>query len=354
MKEDELTKKLETIELPAVEIPSHRSRLKMALLNAGHLRDQTTVSETLPTQNVLKRGVAAVMRSLFSHQPIWKKALVTLIAVVVIGLAVALPLILLRESPVSAEQITANAILEASKVSTFKAEGTMNGTMEIVGGSHAGISTSSAQSLSILDRTNKKQLSTIDMTIEIPTIGKQQLTSQTYIIDEWMYMKMSLPGSIERWTKMEMPAPFWASDNELSMQTDLLKTAQKVSLIGTEKVDGIDCYVLQIDTDIQVVKDWLSSQKGLFPGLDLSTLNSQCYKSYTAKQWIAKDSFLPMKMTSDVVIEILPGNSGSNYDDFEKEIQEIHVEMKLYDHNKPVTIELPPEAQNAQELKINQ
>jgi hypothetical protein len=354
MNEEELIKKLETVELPAVEVPSHRSRLKMALLNADHLKVQTRVSEMSPTQNILKGGVVAMIRGLFSHQPVWKSALAIFIVVVVIGLAVVLPLNLLKESAVSAEQITANSILEASKVSTFKAQTTMTGTMEIIGGSHAGIATSSAHGSSIVDKTNKKQVSTIDMTIEIPMIGKQQITNQTYMVEGWMYMKMSLSGGGERWTKMKMPDLFWMSGDELSKQTELLKTAQKVSLVGTEKMDGIDCYILQIDADMEMVKDWLLSQKGLLSGLDLSTLNSQCYKSFTSKQWIAKDSFLPMKTVQDTVIEILPGNSGSTDDDFEKEIYETHAEMKLFDHNKPMTIELPPEAQSAQELQVNQ
>ncbi len=60
MKKEELIKKLETVELPTVEVPSHRNRLKMALLNAGHLKDQV-VSRKPATKVMLISGFAGAM-----------------------------------------------------------------------------------------------------------------------------------------------------------------------------------------------------------------------------------------------------------------------------------------------------
>jgi hypothetical protein len=351
MKEEDLIKKLERIKLPAIEVPGHRSRLKMALLKADRFKERTKEPDTLTTRQVLNGGFAAMIRSLFSHQPVWKSALTALVLVVIIGLAVALPLTLLGEKPVSAEQITADAILASSQVTTVKMEIAMTGTMEIVGGPQAGTSTIASKASSINDSINKRQLTIMDTTIDSPVIGQQQQTSQMYMVEGWMYIKMVLPGGGGQWSKMKMPEILSANESELAKQAEFLKTAQKVTLLGSEKVDGVDCYILQIDPDMQKLIDWLSSQNS---ALDLSTLNSQSYKAYTFKQWISQDNFLPMKVTQDMIIEILPGANGSTGNDFEKETCTIHAEGKFYDHNKPVTIELPPEAQNALELPLKQ
>ncbi|MCX6813063.1 MAG: hypothetical protein NTV77_01040 [Candidatus Azambacteria bacterium] len=44
MNKDDLIKKLENLDLPEVELPSHQRRLKMALLNSGYFKKQTTMS----------------------------------------------------------------------------------------------------------------------------------------------------------------------------------------------------------------------------------------------------------------------------------------------------------------------
>jgi len=40
MKEEELIKRLENVELPDIKLQSHRRRLRMALLDAGYLQRQ--------------------------------------------------------------------------------------------------------------------------------------------------------------------------------------------------------------------------------------------------------------------------------------------------------------------------
>lgn len=44
MNKDDLIKKLENLDLPEIELPSHQRRLKMALLNSGYFKKQTTMS----------------------------------------------------------------------------------------------------------------------------------------------------------------------------------------------------------------------------------------------------------------------------------------------------------------------
>lgn len=52
----------------------------------------------------------------------------------------------------------------------------------------------------------------------------------------------------------------------------------------------------------------------------------------------------------DVVLEMLPEDVGATAEDFEKMTMDMKGPVKYYDYNKPVTIELPQEALNAQEI----
>lgn len=65
MNNEDLIKKLEKIDLPEVEFPSHQRQLKMALLNSGYFRKQTTMSLLKKTMSLLKKiapiGAVAVI-----------------------------------------------------------------------------------------------------------------------------------------------------------------------------------------------------------------------------------------------------------------------------------------------------
>ena len=59
MNTDDLIKKLENLDFPKVELPSHQRRLKMALLNSGYYKGETTMS-VLQKRIVPVGGVIAI------------------------------------------------------------------------------------------------------------------------------------------------------------------------------------------------------------------------------------------------------------------------------------------------------
>lgn len=85
MKEEDLIKKLESTQLPEVELLGHKSQLKMALLKSGHGDNALEI----PT---VKRWLTT-MKSIFtSKQPVWRTALVGILAMaLVVGLLTGLP-----------------------------------------------------------------------------------------------------------------------------------------------------------------------------------------------------------------------------------------------------------------------
>ena len=89
MEEEELIKKLENIKLPEIEVESHRRRLRMALLSIGYLQRQRQVTMLNLAKSKMK-GIDIVIRGLVSKQPVWKTAVVSVVALaLVIGLSLA-------------------------------------------------------------------------------------------------------------------------------------------------------------------------------------------------------------------------------------------------------------------------
>ena len=168
-------------------------------------------------------------------------------------------------------------------------------------------------------------------------------------------MRIGLPQGGEQWMKMKLNNELWTAQNQLSQQIEFLKTAIEVTLLGSEKVDGVDCYVLQIKPNMEALTKWVLSQQQQqsgIGGIDLSKLDlAKLFKTISIKEWIAKDTYPPpVKAAMDVVLEMLPEDVGATAEDFEKMTMDMKGPVKYYDYNKPVTIELPQEALNAQEI----
>jgi predicted AlkP superfamily phosphohydrolase/phosphomutase len=79
---------------------------------------------------------------------------------------------------------------------------------------------------------------------------------------------------------------------------------------------------------------------------------SKIFKSYSVKEWISKDGYLPIKADINVSLEILPQDMGETPEsaDMDKMTINMSEQVKYYDYGKSVTIQLPPEAQNAEEM----
>ena len=90
MKEEELIKKLENVELPRFELQSHQRRLRMALLDAGYLQRRPGVTILDLAKSKVKGGIDMI-RGLVSRQPVWKTAVIGVLALALItGLAIAI------------------------------------------------------------------------------------------------------------------------------------------------------------------------------------------------------------------------------------------------------------------------
>jgi len=92
MKEEELIRKLENVELPYIRVQSHQRRLRMALLDAGYLKRQRRITILELVKSKVKGVKNTMIKGLVSRQPLWKTAVFSMVALaLVIGLSLTIP-----------------------------------------------------------------------------------------------------------------------------------------------------------------------------------------------------------------------------------------------------------------------
>ena len=254
---------------------------------------------------------------------------------------------------VSAEEITLNAISTSAELTTVKFEMSMAMDLEVTGGSDPGKFTMSGDSAGSMDLTDMEMQMSIIANMAFPgSDGDMQIEEDMYFTGGWLYMRMSMPGEDDQWIKQEISEDVWMSDNPLDQQLEFLETAFEVTKLGTEKVDGVDCYIIQVTPDMNALSNWLQSQQEN-TGLDIESMDlSKILKSYSVKEWISKDAYLPIKIDINASLEIEPQDMDETPEsaNMNKMTMNVNEQVKYYDYGKPITIQLPPEAQNAEEM----
>jgi len=110
MKDKDLIKKLENVELPEVELPSHQRRLKMALLESGYLRKRQSATVSERVKNRIKGGIDTIMGIFVSRRPVWQTVLASALAIVLIAaLYITLPSLFGQSDKALAAEIAQNS-----------------------------------------------------------------------------------------------------------------------------------------------------------------------------------------------------------------------------------------------------
>jgi hypothetical protein len=210
-----------------------------------------------------------------------------------------------------------------------------------------------------LDLDNEQMRMEVTASVLITGEEETETALKAYLIDGTGYVMTDDPDRGVIWEKEEFSGADWAETWQSTVamlslvepQMELLATAE-VEVIGSEKVNGVDCYVLQVTPDIAQLWDTIMQQATLgfggelgFPDFTAEMLEAIPY-SYSAKQWLAKDTYFLMKAEMEMSMELTPEAMGMPEEEGEATI-EIAMNMLGYNYNQPVSIELPPEAEEA-------
>ena len=213
-----------------------------------------------------------------------------------------------------------------------------------------------------LDLENRQMRA--DITMSMALLGEDEMEMEMgmemYIIDDMGYVMTDMLGMEPTWMKSEISEADWGEVSEgvglAESQLELLQGAQ-VEVIGSEKVKGIDCYVLQLTPDMGQLWQTVMEQaevagEEILPEVDEIFLE-EVFRSFSVKQWVAKDTYFITKAEIDMVMELTPEAMGFPEEEGEMTMN-ITISYLAYDYNEPVSIELPPEALEALDVTWEQ
>ncbi|MDY6916995.1 MAG: DUF6612 family protein [Chloroflexota bacterium] len=253
-------------------------------------------------------------------------------------------------SEMSAEQIADQAVAASAEVDTCQFDMDMTMDMSFTEAGETYEIPFTVTSEGAVDKPNAKLFTASAMAMEIPGEGTMELSIQTYIVDRWMYLGMEMPGVPLVWVKSPMETQDWEGMDVVSGQMDLLLDVE-VDLVGTEAVDGTECYVLEIVPDMDslwALVEMAGGDEGLPSDLDPEELITDV----SVTQWVAQDTFFTRKTAIDLTMALTPealGVSSEEAGDFDG-TAELALVTTMHHINQPVTIELPPEAEQAAEM----
>jgi len=200
-----------------------------------------------------------------------------------------------------------------------------------------------------VDVENRQMSMVATQNMSMPGQTEMEMGIEMYIVGDMIYMLAEMPEMEATWAKSQIPEGYWEKMSQVEYQTELLEAAQ-VELLGSEMVEGVDCYVLQLTPDLEQLWQFYMQQAQVTGEVPEESLQD-IFQSFSVKQWIDKDTYFLTKAEIDMVIELTPEDMG--YPE-EEGVMTIDVAMSFggYDYNQPVSIELPPEAEEAVETPM--
>jgi hypothetical protein len=175
---------------------------------------------------------------------------------------------------------------------------------------------------------------------------------EEYLINDTIYLKQD-----GNWTVLKMPsvADAWSRQNTMAQQLEMINQS-RLTLIGSEVVEGQDCYKVQVDMDMGSMAGQLSSEAAsLVPlqGMNYSQLFANT--SFNICYWITKGTHLLKKTDIVETFVMTPQSLGVSANESEAQEMQIssEISMLFLSYNESVAIELPGEAMKAEPLSLN-
>ena len=249
----------------------------------------------------------------------------------------------------SAQEIVDGVIESLDDIRTYQFD--MDMTMDMAGEAEgeAFEVTMVMDSSGAVDVENRQMSMVATQNMSMPGQTEMEMGMEMYIVGDMIYMLAEMPGMEAMWMKSEMPEGYWEQMSQVEYQIELLEAAQ-LEVIGSEMVEGVDCYVLQLTPDLEQLWQFYMQQAQVTGEVPEESLQD-IFQTFSVKQWIDKDTYFLTKAEIDMVMELTPEDMGSPE---EEGVMTMNIAMSFwgYDYNQPVSIELPPEAEEAVETPM--
>lgn len=189
------------------------------------------------------------------------------------------------------------------------------------------------------------------MKFDVPMSGKVDTQNKkSYISTKMMGIDMEVyvlgntayTKSMGAWMKVTEKSGTegqWKQSNQYEGNLELFKDA-KVEITGEEDVKGEKCYSLKITPDTKKAIERMMQQSGEVSEEQIKMFG-ESVKEMVVKFWVSKKTYYVMK--SEITMKLSVESQGQKMD------MNMSMIMNMYDYNKPVEIQIPEEALNAEE-----
>lgn len=286
------------------------------------------------------------------------KKVQTRILAIMLALIMVLPFILAGcSADLSTQEIINKSIAANEKMKSYKFDLNMNLQMNGLAASIPGGINIVAKGNGAIDTLNSQMQMNLNLEADIPGQGKQTIPMEYIWVGGWTYMKVSVPIIGDQWLKVKMNDTALASQDQAAQQLEFLKSAVTVTKSGTESIDGKEYYVLQIEPDLNKMADWFNSiGQSLGSGLQQFNLGdldvTKLIKQISIKEWVAKDNYVISRAEVSMMMTLNPSDMGIPNQNGEQINFNITESLNFFDYSKPITVTLPSDAQNAQEVNL--
>ena len=253
----------------------------------------------------------------------------------------------------SAQEIVDGVFEPPDDISTYQFD--MDMTMDMAGEAEGEVfeAAMAVDFSGTVDVENRQMKADMTMNMAMPGEDEMEMGMEMYLISDMMYMMMDVPEMGPMWMKSEMPEGTWEEMSQVESQIELLEVAQ-VKVIGSETVRGVDCYVIQLIPDVEQLWQLVMQQAEVtgegMPDVEEGFLQ-EMFRSFSVKQWIAKDTYFLTKAEIDMVVELTPEAMGYPGEEGVMTM-DIAISLLAHSYNQPVSIVLPPEAEEAIEVPM--
>ncbi len=245
------------------------------------------------------------------------------------------------------EEIKQKALETSKNIKTYKFKMSVKSEV-IVGNESSGAKSEMVSNATgAIDMVNKRLY--MDVSTVMNQFGRTfSMKSETFVFNDTAYIKAVRPNGTIAWFKTKVQDDFWNRSDQIDQQIELLSFS-KIEKLSDESVNGVDCYVLKLKPDLDRFVEYMSNSSANVP--KNKSMLKNMLKDVEVKEWIARDTYYPVKTEVLTVMEMpmvismgaLKGNVSIK--------QTVKTIVEFYDINKPVSIELPEEAKNATELR---
>jgi outer membrane lipoprotein-sorting protein len=247
------------------------------------------------------------------------------------------------ETKVSADKVVQDALAAQAEVSSSSAEITIVATAKgAIGETNLDVSLDGTVT-GDMDWANKKMTAHLGMNAGFNGMTFP-VSADMYAFDNITYMQLTMMGNTDNWTKDSLPMDFWFTQENAQFIDNLLQSSEAESL-PNEKVGGVNCYVLKLTPDIAAIQQMFSQQSSDEDEMpDMASLIS----NLSIKVWAAKGTSyvtkIEMELSANIPSEVLGGSAGGEGLDVN-----LTITMQFSKFNDSVSIQLPAEAQNAED-----